>query len=242
MIKKYLSALLEKVEGEKIFVASTDAIDRQGESIDQNGWQLENYKKHPIILAYHDQENPIGYAQVGFKTINGKKTLIYKPEFHGKTDTSRLYKELTAEGYPLASSVGFIPKEYDGSTITKAELLEISIVSVPANQEALSLAYSKGFDREVVKKAMPEGFEKAEQQLKNKEDENDKSVKEIKELKDKITDLEKEIKSLQEIKQPVGDHGREPIHSDNRKKQITRRVAIKALYKALEVLSKNERN
>ncbi len=36
-------------------------------------------------------------------------------------------------------SVGFIPKEREGKTITSAELLELSFVAVPCNPNALSL-------------------------------------------------------------------------------------------------------
>jgi hypothetical protein len=46
-----------------------------------------------------------------------------------------------------------MPGEYDGSTITKSELLEFSIVPVPANPQALRL---NGFTDEEVKALTPE--------------------------------------------------------------------------------------
>jgi len=49
-------------------------------------------------------------------------------------------KKLVDDGVLNAVSVGFIPKERNGNIITRAELLEISIVPVPANQEAILLS------------------------------------------------------------------------------------------------------
>jgi hypothetical protein len=55
----------------------------------------------------------------------------------------------------IHSPSGFIPTEMDGWTYTKQELLEVSLVNVPANPEAMMLAYKSlkkdGFKKEVIK-------------------------------------------------------------------------------------------
>ena len=54
-------------------------------------------------------------------------------------------------------SVGFIPKTRSGNIITSAELLEISVVPVPANQEAIRLAIQKGLDVSEIKDTLEKG-------------------------------------------------------------------------------------
>jgi hypothetical protein len=155
--KLYLSAEIADVEGEKLFVASDSVEDRQGDIIDQNGWDIENFKNNPVIQWAHNPYEPaIGRAtKIGYKTINGKKALVYQPEFHKKSEMSKLISDLVDEGYLKASSVGFRPLEAMDNTFTKSELLEISFVNVPANQNALALAYTKGYSKETIKTVFP---------------------------------------------------------------------------------------
>lgn len=222
----YLKSNEVDVEGQKLFIASDETLDRHGEIISINAWDLTNFKANPVILGFHNyDEPPLGYAEkLGFKNIDGSKRLVLDPVFHGKTELSRLYKELKDEGYPIALSVGFIPKEMNDNVITKAELLEVSVVSVPANPSAMSLAYSKGFDKATVKQAMGENFDQAEKEL------------EIENLKKEITELKDTVTSLSETTKQTLDLGRKPTQS---KKEISRRVAIKVMYKAMELLAKS---
>ena len=64
MNKKYLKSLISKsadAENTYTFLASTNAIDRQGDSIDQKGWDLTNFKTNPVVVWAHDySELPIG--------------------------------------------------------------------------------------------------------------------------------------------------------------------------------------
>lgn len=230
-MKKYINAQMEEIEGEKLFIASDETRDRSGEIISVDGWSLENYKKNPIILWGHNAlEPPIGKAEkIGYKTINGKKRLVFEPKFHRKDERSRLIGDLIDEGYLNEVSVGFIPQEYDKNIITESELLEISFVNNACNPSASRLSYdfalSKGYNKEIVKEVIT-----------IEPDETDE-VKEIKELKDKINLLEDKIKSLETAKSPV-DIGRNPMRS---KKETDRRIALKALNKVLETINKLEK-
>lgn len=140
MITK-LKGLLEQKDGEIIGIASTEATDRDGEVILQNGWILDNFIKNPVILASHNYyEFPIGKA-TDIQVSDGK--LIFKMIFSKATEKAIEAAQLVQEGILKSFSVGFIPREYDPmqpNMITKAELLEISLVTVPANPEALVLA------------------------------------------------------------------------------------------------------
>lgn len=148
----------------KLAVASTDSIDRHGEIIDQDGWDLANFKANPVMLWAHDNYEPaIGYAEnLQIVQLGDRKALTFTPVFHGKTELSAAMDALY-NGDPETSmkpvlnsfSVGFRPTEQEGNVFTKQELLEISCVNVPANSDARVLAYkglvSKGITEQVVK-------------------------------------------------------------------------------------------
>lgn len=124
-------------------IISTADIDRQGESIDQNGWDLTFYKLNPVVLWAHDYWSlPIGICDE-IAVQDGK--LVAKGRFAPEEcnafaqQVRRLYDAKIVR----TTSVGFIPLEMDGSNIKRAELLEFSFVPVPANPYALSLRQIK---------------------------------------------------------------------------------------------------
>lgn len=157
-IKKafFTKAECKNIEGRKVFVASDDIEDRDGEVIRQDGWDLNNFKQNPILLWSHDPEEPlIGKAEnIRFRTIDGRKKLTFEPNFHKKSERSRLIADLVDSGYLNSVSVGFIPKELDGNIITKLELLEISFVNIPANPRAVSLAFAKKYSDKTIDELM----------------------------------------------------------------------------------------
>ena len=132
--------------------ASTNDQDRAGDIIEPNAWSkggIGNYENNPIILFNHDYHNPIGKTtELGVDDIGLKiKGRISKSA--GKI------RDLVKEGVLGAFSVGFRVKdadyneETDGYRIKDAELFEISVVSVPANQAAtFSVAKSFNSDKD----------------------------------------------------------------------------------------------
>ena len=135
-------------DNELIMIGSTAGIDRDGESIDPTAWDLKQFKKNPVILPQHDYRKPaIGKAK-DVKMVDGK--LTFKIEFpeDGVNPEADIYRKLYKSGFMNASSVGFIGKEWvdgDGKKspfrkFTKVELLELSLVSIPANPEAITQA------------------------------------------------------------------------------------------------------
>jgi len=117
------------------FIASTSSVDRQGDSIDQNGWILDNFKNNPVILwAHRYDELPVGKA-INIEVIKGE--LVFDMVF-ATHEKAKEVKKLVDDGMLNTTSVGFMALERNGHIITRAELLEISIVPVPANQDALA--------------------------------------------------------------------------------------------------------
>ena len=120
-------------------VISTNNVDRQGEAVDQNGWDLEHYNNNPVVLFGHDYYSlPVGVCD-SIELVDGK--LIAKGRFAPME--ANPFAQQVRKLYDLkimrATSVGFIVKEAVGNVITKAELLEFSFVPVPANPYALSM-------------------------------------------------------------------------------------------------------
>jgi len=131
-------------------VASDSSIDRSGDVVDVDGWDLDNFKANPVIPWAHDyHQPPVAYAEeVGVK--DGK--LLIRPKFATAEEypfADQIYK-LYKGGFLRSFSVGFKPTEYQrrsdengnysGYHISKAELLEVSGVVVPANPNANTLS------------------------------------------------------------------------------------------------------
>lgn len=158
MKKIYLKGVVTKADdGSYRVLASTAAIDRQGDSIQQNGWDLKNFMKNPVVLwAHRYDELPVGKATDIAVTSQGLEMGF---EFAPATanEKAEQIKQLFEGGFLNAVSVGFIPTERNGNIITRAELLEVSIVPVPANQEALRLAMSKGLSIDKIQADIEKG-------------------------------------------------------------------------------------
>jgi len=151
--------ILENCEVKKLgerqyeFTASTADMDRDGEVIDVEGWDLKNFKKNPVIMYAHDYRSlPIGKAtKIGVRDGKLINNVEFPPE--GTYEFADIVERLVGTGYLKTESVGFIPRKWedgDGGektprrTYTKQELLEISIVPVPSNPNALMNAVKEG--------------------------------------------------------------------------------------------------
>ena len=133
------------------FVASTASPDRYGDIIDQKGWMLENYKKNPVVLLNHDSNQlPIGKGHVHVRDAQ----LVIDVQFDQEDERAREVERKAKKGFMNAVSVGFRPLESKsrselpesdkyygkrGMYYSKSELLEVSIVTIPANGEATML-------------------------------------------------------------------------------------------------------
>ena len=128
--------------------ASTNDTDRAGDVIEKDAWLqggLDNFKNNPILLFNHDYNTPIGKATGLEVTDRGLKIDGIISKSAGKI------ADMVKEGILGAFSVGFRVKdadyieETDGLRIKDAELFEVSVVSVPANQSAI-FSVAKSFD------------------------------------------------------------------------------------------------
>lgn len=171
VLKTYGGIDLQCDEGKREVVAviNTEAVDRDGEVVQPKGLKKKNYQGNPVVLVSHDYQSlPVGKALwVKASTDEaGRDVLIAKTYFSDKTETARDVFGLLQDGVLNAFSIGFVPikasapstKELNARPDLKNaklihrewELLEYSVVGVPANPEALTLAVSKGYGREVI--------------------------------------------------------------------------------------------
>ena len=148
-------------------IASTPRQDRDGEVVVQR-FDLRNFKKNPAVLDSHKYssiEHILGrYENV--TTENGQ--LEGDIVFSEKNPKAVMAQAMAQENMINTVSIGFIPKKFDEedpSIITESELLEVSLVSVPSNPEALIEGGAKAF--EDIESALKQGRTLS---AKNKED------------------------------------------------------------------------
>lgn len=134
-------------------IISTQDEDRQGEIIDQKGWDFSKYLANPIVLWAHDYKQlPIGMTDKLY--FEGTNTIAEGKFVPGDCNPfAQQVRKLYDLGVQRAASVGMIGKEAKGNVITKSELLEWSFVPVPANPYALKLDAIKanGIDLELMR-------------------------------------------------------------------------------------------
>ena len=144
---KELPAANETIDS--IFIvgyASTTDVDRSGDVVPSRVWEagIKNYLKNPIILSQHDHDDPIGRMVEHKISPSG---LWIKARISAAAEVFSLVKD----GVLTAFSIGFrvVDAEYNAATelfvIKELELVEISVVSVPCNQNTL-FSLSKAFD------------------------------------------------------------------------------------------------
>jgi HK97 family phage prohead protease len=134
-----LLATLTKSGDAFTFVASTSSVDRMGDTVEQD-FDLAEYLRNPVVLFGHDHDQPVGKA-LDVRFENGQ--LVADIEF-APTERGQEIKALVDHGTLRALSIGFTPGDTQvradgGLSFAKNSLLEISIVPVPANPDALRI-------------------------------------------------------------------------------------------------------
>jgi HK97 family phage prohead protease/HK97 family phage major capsid protein len=140
------------------FVLSDGTIDRMGDVVEPGGWQLDRIKSDPPVLFNHDRNQVVGrWTDVRVKDGKLLGRIVWAKS--DKWPMGQYIRDLVREGVLRTVSVGFQPvarepltkeadKHHGPFRFTKQELLECSLVSVPANPNALALA--KDYPRDVL--------------------------------------------------------------------------------------------
>lgn len=136
------------------FVASDDTKDTAGTVLNQDNWDLTRFNKNGVIGYQHkvyggwdDTDNPDNVIGKGFAYIEDKKLMVditFEPaEINPLAE--KIYQKILF-GSLRAVSVGFLPigqgrfgegKDANTYYFAGQELLEVSVVNIPANPNAL---------------------------------------------------------------------------------------------------------
>lgn len=129
-------------------VASSAAIDSHGEIVKQD-WKLDRYAGNPVVFFGHESwDLPIGKASDVMVGADGRLQARVTLVSAAANPRAEQVMQLMKEGALKGVSVGFRPgrmdtQKVDGRDVrvlSENELLEISIVGVPANAEARAKA------------------------------------------------------------------------------------------------------
>jgi len=182
--------------GEVDVVISSEALDRHGEKIHIQGINTKEYMQNPTVLWAHNYENlPLGKIIKLWKS-DGK--LMGRISF--ATDIVPFAKtvyDLIKAGVLNAVSIGGLVKEYaqdkgitDYTTIAKMDMVELSVVPVGANPEAL-----------VTSKALEAGIDLGHEYQDFIELAQTRSLDDV--LDEHIQTTKTLLSALQDLKQPV---------------------------------------
>lgn len=126
-------------------IASTDALDSYGDVVVQD-WNLERYFKNPVVLWGHNSYGmPIGFAE-NVAVQDGKlKAAIRFVDAKANPLAEQVWEGMK-QGSLRAVSVGFRPGRVDRGQrdgkdvyfLSANELIEISVVPIPANPDAVA--------------------------------------------------------------------------------------------------------
>jgi len=139
------------------FRASTNDLDRHGTIVEPRGIDTTNFRTNPVFMWGHDAygdgsppdlENVLGRV-VDYRTSDEAFDIGVEWAEH---DRAVMARDLVRAGFLSAVSVGFIPdadgmttRSVDGSEVPvyqRTELVEVSLVPVPSNPNAVALMRS----------------------------------------------------------------------------------------------------
>src|SRR5215203_342814 len=126
------------------YIMSDATVDRYGDVVEPKGWDIQAFQANPIALFGHKSDFIIGHwkdVKVAQGALRGRLQLMERGI------SERLDEVIAAvqAGILRAVSVGFRPVEAEprkegGNYYKKQSLVECSLVSIPANPNALQIA------------------------------------------------------------------------------------------------------
>lgn len=126
-----------------VVLCDSETVNSYGFKTDVKGIDLTRFEKNPVMLYNHDPEKVIGrWKNISVTdTLTGHTILIAEPVFDTDDPFAAEIERKVNEGFIKGCSMGMMVKEVsriDGVDIaTKSVLLEASIVSIPADENAL---------------------------------------------------------------------------------------------------------
>lgn len=138
-------------------IISTESVDRSGDIVRADGCRYDKYLQNPVVLWAHEyDELPVAKC-IGIQIMPGRGVMarFQFPEWEVSSDADTV-RRMWAGGFLNATSIGFqalkaapidIKNPWGAQEYLEWEILEFSIVPVPANGEALRLAVKQLTER-----------------------------------------------------------------------------------------------
>lgn len=133
------------------FCFSDNKEDRMGEIVDQASWDTKNFEKNPVILFGHNADVPENVLGQGVELdldVNGESFITAQfdeAEINPRADM--VFRQLVKRTLRTVSA-GFINHTFETDNDTPVlkdnELLEISVVPIPANPRAFAKGMQDG--------------------------------------------------------------------------------------------------
>lgn len=187
-----MTSEIRKVDEESrtiTFVASDDTKDSAGTVLNQDNWDLRRFNSNGVIGYQHkvyggwdDTDNPDNVIGKGVAYIEDKKLMVditFEPaDINPLAD--KIYKKIQF-GSLRAVSVGFLPigrgrfgEDSETYYFAGQELLEVSVVNIPANPNALkkSLEAETAYLEAERKRLMEEARQQEEPEVEETEQES----------------------------------------------------------------------
>jgi hypothetical protein len=140
------ASALEQTDGTTWFRASTNDVDRHGTIVEPRGIDTTNFRTNPVFMWGHDAYGsgggPPELANVLGRVVNYRQDAnAFDIEVEwADHDRAIMARDLVRAGFLSAVSVGFEGAEIP--VYNRTELVEVSLVPVPSNPNAIALARS----------------------------------------------------------------------------------------------------
>jgi HK97 family phage prohead protease len=128
------------------FIITTGAADREKDVIDPAGWDVSSYLQNPVVLFAHDYDSLPIARTVSLEQHNDKLIAVAEFATAELNPMAEQVYQMLKQGFLKGASVGFRPltfaynDERGGVDFAQQELLEFSVVPIPANAQALMAA------------------------------------------------------------------------------------------------------
>ena len=139
-------AIVDAPPGSPIpFVLSTPGVKRDGLDLSGVGFRVERYQTNPVVLAFHRYDDwPIGRGTIEVIDGPGGQSLVATAEFDIEDPAGLTADRKYRSGQMFAVSLGWddvdangVPIRTSGKRIAYRDVLEFSIVAVPADPDAV---------------------------------------------------------------------------------------------------------
>lgn len=132
---------------ENVFIANSGERDTIGDVVDMEGMDLSRFNANGMVFYQHAgyfTADPDSVIAKGEAWVDGKRLMLGISKWD-TTEYAQEVKRKVDEDFIVAASIGFIPtkQRYDEETrtyfIEKSELLEVSVVNIPADPKAVKV-------------------------------------------------------------------------------------------------------